>query len=520
MDWIAIGVIVVYLVGVSVAGSLVARRNRNASDWAVAGGGMGAFMLAVGVAGTRIGGAATYGVAGDVMEGGAWSMWWYGISTLLALWLVGAFFAVSFRRLELHTVGEIFQKRFGTNRCQRMTSLCVQTEYVIVNLIEAYVISTILIGLIPSMPMGLAAAIAGASLIVYVVIGGLWGTAVTNLIHCAVIVFGLLSVVLLGARKLGGWESIRQSVDAHLAGASQDPVVWWSFIGAGFVPAVGMVLSAAIHTPAASVYTNYAASAKNERVAVRGFLIAGVLGAAMPILAGLIGIETLAYYGMERGFGSYKNLTMFATEISPYIGGVALAAVLAAVVSSGGPILLSCATMFVRDWMPASKTYSDTERLRAYRIATIGFGVIGAVSAWLWKTFPPPITILDLLLFGFAMVVPPAIAVGYLIYWRKTTEAGAYWGIVSGYAAGLVWYVLIRYAVAVEFTATAGDPLWHRAFHYCFFHTGEGIDPSYLTTIVPLLVVPLVSFRTQKPETDRDRAFYACIAGKGPLAAT
>ena len=30
-----------------------------------------------------------------------------------------------------------------------------------------------------------------------------------------------------------------------------------------------------------------------------------------------------------------------------------------------------------------------------------------------------------MLLFGFAMVVPPAVAIGYILYWRRTTEAGA-----------------------------------------------------------------------------------------------
>ena len=48
-------------------------------------------MIAVGIAGTRIGGAATYGVAGDVITGGVWNMWWYGISAFLAMALVGCF---------------------------------------------------------------------------------------------------------------------------------------------------------------------------------------------------------------------------------------------------------------------------------------------------------------------------------------------------------------------------------------------------------------------------------------------
>ena len=40
----------------------------SASDWAIEGSSLGIFMIAAGAAGTRIGGAGTYGVAGDVMS--------------------------------------------------------------------------------------------------------------------------------------------------------------------------------------------------------------------------------------------------------------------------------------------------------------------------------------------------------------------------------------------------------------------------------------------------------------------
>ena len=143
MDTIATSVIVGYLAAVTLLGIFLARRTKTSSQWAVAGGGMGTVMVAMGVAGTRIGGAGTYGVAGDVITEGMWNLW-YGVSTFLALALVGLFFARAYRRLGLQTVGEIFWIRFKSRRCQRLTSLCVQTEYLIVNIIEPYVIAKIL----------------------------------------------------------------------------------------------------------------------------------------------------------------------------------------------------------------------------------------------------------------------------------------------------------------------------------------------------------------------------------------
>jgi SSS family solute:Na+ symporter len=455
-------------------------------------------MLAVGIAGTRIGGAGTYGVSGNVITGGVWNLWWYAISTFLAMVIMGFFFAVPYRRLELQTVGEIFITAFGSRRSQVLTSLCVQTEFLIVNIIEAYVIGAILVGLSGGrLPMLAGTLIAAVVIVSYVALGGLWGTATTNLIHCAVILVGLLTIGWLGIGQLGGWETVTELVDERLTGAGRDRVAWWGFWGLGWGAVLGMVFSVTVHTPAASIYTNFATAARSERVLLRGFLMAGVIAALMPLLAGLIGIltlATLARYGADAGLASYTNITHLATEISPWIGGLALAAVLAAVISSGGPILLSSATMFVRDWLPAARRASATEKLRMYRITTVAYGVFSAVLAWIAST--TSVSILDMLLFGYAMVVPPAIAVAYLIYWKPTSEPGAFWGMVSGYAAGLIWFGLIKLAVGTGFEAPEGSGFVRQCVHFFFVHKGQGVDPSYATTLVPLIVVPVVSLLT------------------------
>jgi SSS family solute:Na+ symporter len=264
-------------------------------------------------------------------------------------------------------------------------------------------------------------------------------------------------------------------VDRALAGASIDPAAWWSFSGASWAAVLAMIFSAVIHTPAASVYVNFATAARDERAVLPAFLFGGLIAMPMPMLAGWIGIETLAKYGASAQLASYQTVTRLASEINPWLGGVALAAVLAAVVSSGGPILLSSATMFVRDWIPASASWDGPRRLRAYRITTVLYGAAAALVAWLG----PVGSILDLLLFGFAMVVPPAIAAGYLLYWTRTTEAGVFWSIALGYALGLFWYLAMP----------------------------DSIDPSYITTLVPLVVVPAVSLATPERVEGRE-AFY------------
>lgn len=479
MGAIPLIVIAVYLVATTAIGSLLARRSNTAAQWAVAGSGMGGVMIAAGLAGTRIGGAATYGVAGNVATGGVWYLWWFAVSTFLALALVGWGFAVPYRRLGLRTIGEAFRQRFGSRRTQLLSSLCVLTEYMVVNVIEAYVIGVIL-STLTGIPAGAGVALAALVLVTYTSLGGLWGAAATNLIHCAVMLLGLAAVSVLGLDSLGGWAGMSARIDEHLAAAGRSAESWWSPVGAGWWPIAGMVFSAAIHTPAASIYANFSTAARRERALRPAFLSAGLVAALMPLLGGLIGMLTLARFGFDAGISGYANLTRLPLELSPWVGGLALAAILAAVVSSGGPVLLSSATMFVRDWLPTSTAWTTERRLRAYRVATAVIGVLAAVFAWV--AIEAGLSVLNMLLLAYAMVVPPAVAVGFLLYWPRTTEAAAFWGMALGFAAGV-----IRYG-------------WATA-------QGAPLDPSSTTTVVPLIVVPLVSL-LGAPSPGGD-AFYA-----------
>lgn len=480
--WTIIG----YLVVVTALGMLLGHRSRDSADWATGGSAMGVWMIAAGIAGTRIGGVGTYGVAGDVMMNGVWNLW-YGVNTFLALALVGLFFAVPYRRLRLTTISELFIRRFGNARSSVLTSLCVQTEYLIVNIIEPYVIGLIVSSVI-GLPLVIGVYIGAVVIVSYTAVSGLRGTAIANIIHCSVIIVGLAVVGLVVMQQMGGWRGVVVSADASLAVAGMDRGSWWSWIGLGWLPVIAMFFSATIHTPAASVYVNYSTSARRESMLIPAFLLGGVIAAAMPFLSGVIGIEAVARYGVDTSIRSYASITQVATDAGPFIGGIALAAILAALISSGGPILLASATLFVNDWLPGAADMSTETKLRAYRITSIVYGFVAATIAIVGNIT----SVLELLLLGFAMVVPPAVAIAYILYWRKTTEQGAFWGIAAGYVTGLIAW---------------GVNEW----------IGGGPDPSYWTTLVPLFVVPVVSLMTQRGEHDGPmaREFYRQLRTTG-----
>ena len=494
-------VILVYLVFFAGVGIYLSRRNRSAADWAIGGGTLGIGMLAAGIAGTRIGGAGTYGVAGDVINEGIGHLW-YSVNSFAALFLVGLFFAIPYRRLRLSSVGEVFDQRFGSRRCQWLTSLCVQAEYLVVNIIEPFVIGSIVSG-VTGWPFGVCVAIGAFVIILFTVTGGLKGTAITNVVHCTVIILGLTLVGFVAMRNIGGWEQVVLQSEAMLAAAGKDSPSWWSFIGIGWATIIALFISATIHTPAASIYANYASSAAKQEYLIPGFFLAGIIAAIMPLVAGFIGILTMATYGSESGLTSYLNIAQLAMDTGPILGGIALAAVLAAVISSGAPILLASATMFVSDWIPASKYYSSDKKLRAYRIVTIVYGTAAALIAWLGNIT----SVLQLLLLGFAMVVPPAIAVGYVFYWKKTTEQAAFWGILCGFVGGLtMWLFNTLFSGAENANAGGFAQTWYELTQ----SMGEWSDPSFLTLLIPLFLIPAISLLFPQQEADQEQSdeFY------------
>ena len=301
---------------------------------------------------------------------------------------------------------------------------------------------------------------------------------------------------------MGGWEAVTLQVNDRIA-ASPDysQSAWWGFSGAGWLPVFGMLFAAAIHSPAASIYANFSTATRTERSLAPAFIVGGLIAALMPVLAGLIGILAVARYGLDSGLAGYDNITRIASEISPVMGGVAIAAVLAAVISSGGPILLASATMLVRDWMPKSAAYSSERRLRTYRVVTVCYAILAALVAW-WIATQTDTSILDLLLFGFAMVVPPAISVAFTLYWRGTTEQGAFWGMLVGYVGGGVWFVLIKWALWIDLQAPPGSTTLREMWVFLLTRDGVGLDPSYITTVIPLVTVPVVSLLSRRGGRD------------------
>ncbi len=169
-------------------------------------------------------------------------------------------------------------------------------------------------------------------------------------------------------------------------------------------------------------------------------------------------------------------------------------------------MLLGSATMFVNDWVPGSKQFSQEKRLKAYKLTSVIYGLVATVIAWQANIS----SVLQLLLLGFAMVVPPAIAIAYLFYWRRTSERAAFYGILAGYVTGLLHWSLNTLFDGAEFATAGGFPqFWYESIHVL----GEWSDPTFSATLIPLVVIPVLTLLY--PDTlegnEQAKAFYTTL---------
>jgi sodium/proline symporter len=155
------------------------------------------------------------------------------------------------------------------------------------------------------------------------------------------------------------------------------------------------------------------------------------------IAVGLVGIPAfwppLSDADSERVF-----LLLVDSALPPLLAGFALAAVLAAIMSTADSQLLVCSTTFTQDIFrrllrPAT---TDVGLVRASRLSVLGVALIAFVIAMDRES-----KVLDLVAYawaGFGATFGPVLLLS--IYWRGLTQQGTVAGMVAGGVTVVAWH--------------------------------------------------------------------------------
>ena len=440
-QWIIIGIVGVYLVVTTLIGFWQSKKVGSAKDLAISK--ISSFQAATFLAGFTLGGASTYGVAGDTIKFGLTYLIWFPISIALGWWVTGLLFAGPYYRMKGITLPALLGERFDQpTRFASMLSNMIYTIFVIV--IEIYTLAMIIRAIAPNLNMLQASVISLVACVGTVAFSGIMGASITNTIHTVtmVVAFGLVFITMRSV--VGGWDHAFEQMAVILPNINNDNVgfaSWLSPLGLGW-GAIGQILLAKSgRLGGISAVSNLAASCRSQKDAKRAFVWAGFISAIPPFLACSVGVFTAAYLG-ERVLDMpvYSSIGFAVADFNPVLAGIFLAAVAAAILSTFSPLAVSFSSVFVEDIVKRITTISEQKERILYPLSLILVSIacmVYVVTAGIEHIMPFVFST------AFPCTIPNTLVALVGIRSKRTSSKAAFWAIILGVSISLFWGLVL-----------------------------------------------------------------------------
>jgi SSS family solute:Na+ symporter len=229
---------------------------------------------------------------------------------------------------------------------------------------------------IAGVPKPVGCLVGGLVMIAYFSAGGLLAAAWVNLLELAMLVTGFLVALPFAWDAAGGWTGLRSAAGVDASAA------YGSFVGMGGALILGLfvtfVPSFAV-SPGLVQKTYGARSAAAARAAVLWNALALAAFAFVPALLGMAARAT------RPGLANPELAlpALLAEVLPPWVGGLGLAALFAAEISTADAVLFMLSTSLSQDLY---KTFvdpgaDDARLLRVGRLTAVGAGALGVALA-------------------------------------------------------------------------------------------------------------------------------------------
>ena len=380
-------------------GVYVGRRVKTTSAFFVAGRSLGPVLLFATLLAANIGAGSTMGAAGIGYSGGLIAWWWVGsagIGTLiLAFWVGPRVWRIA-KEHDLQTVGDLLELRYGSAVRGIVTALLwVGTLFILAGQLIAV---AFVLQAVAGIPKIYGCLIGGAVMTSYFAAGGLLSSAWVNLVQLAVLVMGFVLVLPVALSTVGGLSGLTDAT-AALSSDFMDP--WRG--GSPALRYIALLVPAFIVSPGLIQKVYGARDARTVRVAVAAVGVALLLFAWIPPFLGAIA----RVHFPELESQGLALPTLLVERLPILVGGLGLAAIFSAEVSSADAILFMLATSLSKDLYrrflrPGA---SDGDVLRVARLAALVGGVLGVLIAVRFETIVGALSIFYSLL-SVSLFVP------------------------------------------------------------------------------------------------------------------
>ena len=417
-------IIILYFLGMLAIGVVSKRKSKEADDFFVAGRKSSSLFITGSLLATIIGGSATVGMAGLGFKQGLTGAWWLLVGSI-GLVFLGLFFAKKVRGFALYTLPELVEKQYD-RRMALASSVLIVVAWIGITAAQIIAAGKILsiIGIgSPALWMVIFTII----FVAYTVLGGQYAIIRTDTIQAVIIFAGISGGLALLLSRLGGLGGLQSSLSPEQFAFPLSS----QFGGTELVTLLLLVGLTYVVGP--DMYSRLFC-AKDDRTARASTFWTALFIIPVAFAITLIGMGASALF---PEIAPEQALPMVIKEVfSPLLGGIVLAALLCAVMSSADTTLLSASTILMVDivgWFRPSVNQSKV--IPRSRWVIVLLGICSLIVALTLKG------VISALLFAYTIytcgVILPVIA-GFFKNRLKVTPLGALAALIGGGSAGLI----------------------------------------------------------------------------------
>jgi SSS family solute:Na+ symporter len=474
LDWIILVLFFLGLTGIVIW--VVKRGKDDTSDYFLSG--RSETWLAVGAAifAANIGSEHLVGLAGAGAESGMAMAHWemQGWMILVLGWVFVPFYAHS----KVFTMPEFLLKRYNKNTSSTL-SIITLISYVLTKVSVTAFTGGIFLESVIGIDFWYGAI--GLVLItgVFTVLGGMKGIMTISVIQTPILIFGAITILILGLLKVGGggiWDGWNEVVkyagnNMHLVHQKGDP--WYDKF-----PGVGVIFGAAIigfwYWCTDQHIVQRVLAAKDLNNARKGTIFAGflkILPVFMFLIPGMIaaalkakGVAGFDFDSNDKAYGS------LVTNLLPIgVKGIVIVGFVAALMTSLAAHFNSSATLFTIDFYKNFRPQATEHRLVwVGRVATITVVILGLIWIPIMRGLG---SVLYEYLQNVQSLIAPAIAAVFLlgVFNRKITPKAGEWGLLTGFFIGMFRLTLMIFKDSFSSESLFGQLIGINWLHFCLF---------------------------------------------------
>jgi SSS family transporter len=425
-----IGFITLYLLVSISIGIYASTRVHSAKDFVVAGRNLPLPIVTATVFATWFGAETVLGISATFVKEGLGGVVADPFGASLCLVIAGLFFAPLLYRMNILTIGDYYRIRYNRS-VELVMTICIMISYL--GWVSAQITA---LGLVFKMVSGgsidqhTGMYIGTAIVLGYTMFGGMWSVALLDFVQMTVIMAGMLLIAVLVSDSAGGVMHVVGQAQAsgklHLL-PNGGYEVWLPFIGAAITMMLGSI-------PQQDVFQRMT-SAKNEKTAVRGSVLGGVLYFGFAFVPMFLAYSATLIDPQVFGEMIEKDSQMVLPNLilhhTPLIAQVFFfGALLSAIMSTASATLLAPSVMFTENILKhfALKHMSDRQMLRTMRIIVLTFGVIVLAFA-----LQSSASIFEMVGNAYKVTLVAAfVPLAFGLYWKRANNRGAVLSIALG----------------------------------------------------------------------------------------